>query len=58
MKKMTAPLLERQPQKQTNGEFSERIRRQNHIFKSPSLFLQLHFMKASHVGKTLFFRVS
>lgn len=45
MKEMTAPLLEMQSQKQTNAEFSEGILlRQNHIFKSPSLFLQLHFM--------------
>lgn len=41
MKKMTAPLLEMQPQKQTNGEFSEGIlSRQNHSFKSPSQCLQ------------------
>lgn len=59
MKKMTAPLLEMQPQKQTTREFSEGVlSRQNHGFKSPSLFLQLRFVIWSHTLKLLFFLFS
>lgn len=47
MKKMTAPLLEMQPQKQTDGEFPKGILRQKHILKSPSLFLQLFYESKS-----------
>lgn len=55
-KKMTTPLLGVGPRKQASEEFSEgyMLLRHNHIFESPSLVLQLHFMIWSQALKILF----